>query len=50
MSSTDAAPEACPGLDWVVVLCGLDELALAPMEVSRDVPGDEWRRTQRAEG
>jgi N-acyl-D-amino-acid deacylase len=33
-----------------LVVYSLDELALAPMEVAYDVPGDEWRRTQRAEG
>jgi N-acyl-D-aspartate/D-glutamate deacylase len=39
-----------PGAIADLVVYNLDELALAPMEVAHDVPGGEWRRTQRAEG
>ena len=33
-----------------LVVYNLDELELCEMEVAHDVPGDEWRRIQRAEG
>jgi N-acyl-D-amino-acid deacylase len=39
-----------PGAVADLIVYNLDELALRPMEVAHDVPGDEWRRTQRADG
>jgi N-acyl-D-amino-acid deacylase len=33
-----------------VVVYALDELEVLPVEVARDLPGNEWRRVQRAKG
>jgi N-acyl-D-aspartate/D-glutamate deacylase len=33
-----------------IVVYDMDRLAVGPMEVAFDFPGDEWRRVQRAEG
>jgi N-acyl-D-aspartate/D-glutamate deacylase len=33
-----------------VVIYNLDKLAVTPVEIVHDLPGDEWRRIQRAEG
>ena len=33
-----------------VIIYNLDELGVEPGEIARDLPGDEWRRVQRATG
>jgi N-acyl-D-amino-acid deacylase len=33
-----------------VVVYDLDKLAVKPIEIARDLPGNEWRRVQKAEG
>ncbi len=33
-----------------IVVYNLDKLAVSPVEIVHDLPGDEWRRVQRAEG
>lgn len=33
-----------------LVVYDFDSLKVLPMEIARDLPGDEWRRVQRAEG
>ena len=33
-----------------LVVYDFDNLKVLPMEIARDLPGDEWRRVQRAEG
>ncbi|MEE8163963.1 MAG: amidohydrolase family protein, partial [Myxococcota bacterium] len=33
-----------------IVVYDLDKLAIGPMDVAYDFPGEEWRRIQRAEG
>ena len=33
-----------------IVVYDLEDLAIEPMEVAYDFPGDEWRRVQRARG
>src|SRR5216684_2239201 len=33
-----------------IVIYNLDKLAVLPVEIVHDLPGDEWRRIQRAEG
>ena len=33
-----------------IVVYDLDQLKVLPVEIAHDLPGDEWRRVQRAEG
>jgi len=33
-----------------MVVYDLDKLAVRPIEIARDLPGNEWRRVQKADG
>ena len=33
-----------------IVVYNLEQLKVLPVEIAHDLPGDEWRRVQRAEG
>jgi N-acyl-D-aspartate/D-glutamate deacylase len=33
-----------------IVIYDLEKLAVKPIEILQDLPGDEWRRVQRADG
>ena len=39
-----------PGSPADIVVYDYEELAVEPMEIAHDLPGDEWRRIQRARG